>query len=362
MALRTPLYENHVALGGKIVDFAGYELPVQYPAGITLEHEAVRTKVGLFDVSHMGEFILEGPGALEQLNLWLTNAYDTLAVGKIRYSVMCDDSGGAIDDLIVYRLGEERYMIVVNAANREADFCWMTNHLTCECTLEDKSDEIALLALQGPLAGKVLSKIADPELLPEKYYSFTDEVDIHGVPCLVSQTGYTGEFGFEIYVPASAASGIWDLILKAGEEYEILPCGLGARDTLRLEAGMPLYGHELTRDITPVEAGLNFAVKLDKPDFIGKAGIEAKMPITRTRVGLEVEGKGIVREDCPLYVGEQQVGMSTSGTMSPHLRKAIAMGYVDIEHAQEGTVIMAEVRKKQVQCKVVALPFYKREK
>lgn len=362
MALRTPLYEDHVALGGKIVDFAGYELPVQYKAGITTEHNTVRTKVGLFDVSHMGEFILEGPEATEQLNMWLTNAYDTLKVGKIRYSVMCDEAGGAIDDLIVYRLADDKFMIVVNAANRDADFAWMTKHLTFDCKLTDESDKTALLALQGPLAKKVLARVTDETALPEAYYSFSDEVDIHGVSCLISQTGYTGEFGYEIYLPPSTASSIWNLLLKVGQEYGILPCGLGARDTLRLEAGMPLYGHELTRDITPLEAGLSFAVKLDKPDFIGKEGIEAHMPVARTRVGLEVIGKGIVREDCALYMGDEHVGTTTSGTMAPYLEKAIAMGYVDVAYADVGTELVAEVRKRKIPVKVVPLPFYKREK
>ncbi|MDO5043875.1 MAG: glycine cleavage system aminomethyltransferase GcvT [Coriobacteriia bacterium] len=360
MALKTPLYDEHLALGGKMVEFAGYDMPVQYKAGINKEHLNVREHVGIFDASHMGEFFLTGPESREQLNEWFTNSYTNLQATRIRYSVMTNEEGGALDDLIVYCFDDEKFMIVVNASNREADYEWLSSRITKDVKLEDKSDEYALIAIQGPQSKEVLSKICDPEQLPAKYYSFTENVEIHGVPCLISQTGYTGEFGYEIYCPASAVVGIWNLILKAGEEFDILPAGLGARDTLRLEAGMPLYGNELTPDTTPLEAGLGFAVKLDKDDFIGKKGIEEKLPLKKVRVGFEVVGKGIVREHAPLFKDDKEIGFSTSGTMAPYLGKAIGMAYVLPEYAEEGIELNAQVRNKNIPVKIVPLPFYSR--
>ena len=357
---RTPLYDRHVELGGKIVEFGGFELPIQYPSGVTKEHMAVREQAGLFDVSHMGEFIIEGPGAAEYLEHILTNVYDNLAVGRVRYGILCDEDGGVLDDLIVYRLGDEKFMAVPNAANRAQDFEWFEAHLPeSGVTLTDVSDETGLLALQGPASKEILSSLVDEELLPAKYYSAVWDVPLLGAEVIISRTGYTGEFGYEIYVPAEHTVAVWDALLEAGAEHGLIPCALGARDTLRLEAGMPLYGHEMDTTTTPLETDLGFAVKMDKPDFIGKAGIEAALPLTRKRVGLEVEGKGIVREHSDLFVGDEQVGRTTSGTKVPYLGKAVAMGYVDIAHAEVGTALEADVRGKRVPVEVVALPFYK---
>ena len=255
MELKTPLYDCHVAAGGKIVPFAGYLLPVQY-TGVIKEHMAVRTACGLFDVSHMGEFLIKGADALANVqNLFM---YD----GQVRYSPMCNERGGIVDDVLIYKVNGEEYLLVVNAANRHKDAEWVKAHLKGAATFEDISDSVAQLALQGPRAKEIAAKIVPAEGIPTKYYSFVKDVDVQGIKCLVSRTGYTGEFGYEFYCAAEEGPKLWNLLLEAGAEYGLIPCGLGARDTLRLEAAMPLYGHELTDDITPLEAGLDFFVKL----------------------------------------------------------------------------------------------------
>lgn len=359
MDKKTPLYEKHVALKGKMVPFGGYIMPVQYDKGIIAEHMAVRTKAGLFDVSHMGEVIFEGPGALATLNHLLTNDYTSLAVGRVRYGVMCREDGGCLDDLIVYRLGEEKYLVVVNAANHDKDVAHMKPNLLPETTFTDISDETGLLALQGPLSKEIISKILEGGELPEKYYSASQHVQLAGVDCLVSRTGYTGEFGYEIFCPAEKAPGLWDAILAAGADEGILPCGLGARDTLRLEAAMPLYGHEMNETVNPLETGLDFGVKMNKPDFIGKAGIEAH-PIARERIGLKVTGRGIVREGEDLYLGEEKIGHTTSGTFCPYLKGAYAMALVTKGKVAVGDTVEADVRGRRIAAEVVPLPFYKR--
>ena len=362
MERKTPLYGRHVEGGGKLVPFAGYLLPVQYPTGVIAEHLAVRRQAGLFDVSHMGEVLFRGPDALANLNRLLTNDFTNLAVGRVRYSPMCNDAGGVVDDLIVYRLGEESYLAVVNAANREKDVDWMRAHLSGRVEMEDLSDGIAQLALQGPRSREILARLMPEGEIPQKYYSFTREATVAGMCCLVSRTGYTGEHGYEIYLSNEDAPKLWDLLLEAGREDGLIPCGLGARDTLRLEAAMPLYGHEMDDAITPLETGLDFAVKLAKPDFIGKAAIEAKNPPAIRRVGLKVTGRGIVREHCPLYLGEREVGHSTSGTHCPFLGGAYAMALVDADCAAEGTALEADVRGRRVAVQVVPLPFYQAAK
>ena len=360
MAKHTPLHAAHLKLGANMQEFAGYDMPIMYQKGIVHEHLAVRTKAGLFDVSHMGELILRGKDAKAQLNLLFSNSFSKLKPGKVRYTLMLNDEGNILDDLIVYCYSDEKYLLVVNAANKDADYAWINKHLTLDCTLEDVSHEYALIALQGPKSQEIITKICDSELLPKTYYSFS-ELDIHGITCMVSQTGYTAEFGYEIYCPVSAGQGIWDLLLKAGEEFGIEACGLGARDTLRLEAAMPLYGHELSDQINPLEAGLNFALKLDKEDFIGKSGLLAQGEPKRIRVGLEVVSKGIVREGSVLFDGEKEVGFVTSGTLAPYLDKAIAMAYVDRDYAVPNTILRAQVRKRLLEVKVVELPFYSRK-
>lgn len=359
MELKTPLYDCHVALGGKIVPFAGYLLPVQYGSGVIAEHMAVRQKAGLFDVSHMGEVFFSGPDALSNLNRLMTNDFTSMVDGQVRYSPMCNEKGGIVDDLIVYRLNAERYMVVVNAANRHKDVAWMRDHLTGAVLFEDQSDDWAQIALQGPRSREILAKLADASSIPEKYYYFIENGSVAGFPCIVSQTGYTGEHGYELYCKPADAPALWNALLDAGREEGLIPCGLGARDTLRLEAAMPLYGHEMDDEISPLEAGLNFAVKMKKPDFIGKSAIEARGPLTRKRVGLMVTGRGIAREHCPVLRDGVEIGHTTSGTHLPFLGKPAAMALVGIEHIEPGTAVEIDVRGRKVPAEVVPLPFYK---
>jgi aminomethyltransferase len=325
------------------------------------EHMTVRTGVGLFDVSHMGEIELKGEDALHNLQKLLTNDFTNMADGQARYSVMCYDSGGAVDDLIVYKRGTNDYFIVVNAANKDKDYAWMKQHEFGNAAFTDVSSTIGQIAIQGPLSKKVMEKAVNPEMLPEKYYHANFYAEIKGIKCIISQTGYTGEMGYEIYMPANEAVNVWNILMEAGKEENILPCGLGARDTLRLEAAMPLYGHEMDETIHPLEVGLNFAVKMNKPDFIGKKSIEEK-GIRVKRIGLKVTGKGIVREHMDLYCDGKLVGKTTSGTFAPYLGYAIAMALVDSQYAIEGKVFQADVRGRMTECEAVSLPFYKREK
>jgi aminomethyltransferase len=357
MELKTPLYDRHEALGGKLVPFAGYLLPVQY-SGIIEEHMAVREKAGLFDVSHMGEVMITGAGALACLNHLLANDFTNMAVGRVRYSPLLQDDGGVLDDVLVYKQAEDRYLVVVNASNRHKDVEWMKAHLTDGAALEDISDNVSQIALQGPAAPGIIEKLADPAALPTKYYTFCEKVDVAGVSCLVSRTGYTGEDGFELYCAPADAVKLWDALLEAGKADGLIPCGLGARDTLRLEAAMPLYGHEMDETVSPLETGLGFAVKMAKADFIGKSGLEQRGEPTRARVGLLVTGRGIVREHCPVFIGDKQIGMTTSGTHLPYLKGAYAMALVDSAHKAIGTAVEVDVRGRKVAAEVVKLPFY----
>ena len=356
MERKTPLYDLHVELGGKIVPFAGYLLPVQYPSGVIHEHMAVRERAGLFDVSHMGEVLFDGEGALATLNHLMANDLTTMVDGQVRYSPMLNEQGGIVDDLVVCRIHEHRYMAVVNAANREKDVRWMRDHLLAGTVMTDVSDDWAQLALQGPRSKEILLKFLPEEALPKKYYYFVTEVEVAGVLCVLSRTGYTGEWGYELYCHPDEATKLFRVLLEAGAE----PCGLGARDTLRLEAAMPLYGHEMTDDISPLEAGLAWAVKPEH-EFVGReAMLERGTP--RTRVGLKVTGKGIVREGQDVYIGADKIGVTTSGTHLPYLGGAYAMALVDSAHAQVGTAVEADVRGRRVAAEIVPLPFYKRAK
>jgi len=359
MEQKTALYDRHVACGGKIVSFAGYLLPVQY-SGVIAEHMAVRTKAGLFDVSHMGEVVFEGPDALANINYLLANDFANLAIGRVRYSPMCNMSGGVVDDLIVYRTGETCYYVVVNAANRHKDVAWIQQHLFGDVQFTDISDQVAQIALQGPESEAILRKVAEEPCVPKKYYSFVDMGSVAGVICMVSRTGYTGESGFELYCRPEDAATLWDVLMDAGKDNGLIPCGLGARDTLRLEAAMPLYGHEMDEDISPLEAGLDFGVKMNKPDFIGKSGIAKRLPLTRKRVGLKVTGRGIVREECPVYLTEKEIGKTTSGTHCPYLGYPVAMALVSAAHTEPGTQVEVEVRGRKVAAEIVELPFYKK--
>ena len=359
MEKKTPLYDIHVEEGGKIVPFAGYLLPVQYGTGIIAEHEAVRTQVGLFDVSHMGEVVFTGPGALATINHLFTNDYTDMPLGKVRYGVMCNEHGGCIDDLIVYKFGDEEYFVVVNASNREKDVAHMEANLLPNTGYEDLSDGIAELALQGPRAKEVLAQLCDEGQLPSRYYTAVRHIEVAGINCMVSRTGYTGEFGYEIYCAATDAVALWRAIREAGTGYGLVPCGLGARDTLRLEASMPLYGHEMDEDTTPLEAGLDLGVRMGKPEFIGREAILAKGTPKRIRVGLVASGRGIMREHMDVYAGGELVGHTTSGTFAPHLKAAIAMARVDVSHAGVGEELEVEVRGRRVAATVVPMPFYK---
>lgn len=376
MERKTHLYDCHIRAGGKMVPFAGYLLPVQYDTGVITEHMAVRTEAGLFDVSHMGEVILKGRDALDNVQRLVTNDCGNMYDGQVKYSPMCNESGGVVDDLLVYKKNQEEYLIVVNAANRFKDVEWMKEHLSGEVEFADISDEISQLALQGPKAKEILCKLSGEEELPVKYYSFREHVPVGGIDCLISRTGYTGEDGYELYCRNEDAASLWELLLDAGnydlernakradsqEDYMLIPCGLGARDTLRLEAAMPLYGHEMDDTISPVEMGLGFAVKLEKKEFIGKEGILARGTPTRTRVGLNITGRGIAREACAVYKDNQAVGATTSGTHCPYLGRPVAMALIETAYSEPGTLVEVEVRGRRIAAEVVSLPFYKRAK
>ncbi|SHJ84249.1 glycine cleavage system aminomethyltransferase GcvT [Hespellia stercorisuis] len=362
MELKTPLYDAHVAAGGKIVPFGGYLLPVQYTTGVIKEHMAVRTQAGLFDVSHMGEVMCEGADALKNLQMLLTNDFTNMVDGQARYSPMCNENGGTVDDLIVYKKKDDCYFIVVNASNKDKDYQWMLDHQSGDVTFTDISDSMGQIALQGPKAMEILRKVTSEESIPKKYYHAVFDAEVAGMKCIVSKTGYTGEDGVEIYIDSKQVEKMWNVLLENGKEEGLIPCGLGARDTLRMEASMPLYGHEMDDEITPLETGLGFAVKMAKEDFIGKKAIEEKGELTRKRVGLKVVGRGIIREHEDVYVGEQMVGHTTSGTHCPFLGYPIAMALLDIAYTEIGTQVEVEVRGRKVAAEIVALPFYKRSK
>ncbi len=359
MEKKTPLYDCHVDAGAKMVPFAGYLMPVQY-TDIIEEHMAVRQKAGIFDVSHMGEVMIKGPDALKNINFLLTNDFNGMTDGRVRYSPMCNPAGGVIDDLLIYRMAEDKYLIVVNASNREKDVEWMKEHIFGQVSLEDISDSIAQVALQGPRSKTILSKLADDACIPEKYYTFLDNCSVAGIKCLISQTGYTGEHGYELYCDAKDADSLWRALLEAGKDEGLIPCGLGARDTLRMEAAMPLYGHEMDDTVSPLETGLDFGVKMQKADFIGKSALAAKGEPKITRVGLKVTGRGIIREHCLVFIGEEKIGKTTSGTFLPYMNGAYAMALVDKDRSAVGTSVSAEVRGRRVEAEIVPLPFYKK--
>ena len=362
MELKTPLYDIHVAEGGKIVPFAGYLLPVQYSAGVVAEHMAVRTRAGLFDVSHMGEITFKGKGALNTLNHLLTNDFTNMKPGRVRYSVMCNPQGGCVDDVLVYKFADEDYLVVVNASNRHKDFAHMRQNVLDDTEIADISDSVAQVALQGPAAQAIMTGLLPESALPKGYYTAVRNVTLEGMELMISRTGYTGEDGFEIYTACENAGKLWRILRKAGEKHGLIPCGLGARDTLRLEAAMPLYGHEMDEEITPLEAGLNFGVKLNKPEFIGRDALIARGEPQRVRVGLNVTGRGIIREHQDVYIGDELIGHSTSGTHCPYLGRAAAMALIDARYAQTGTKVEADVRGRRVEAEIVPLPFYTRSK
>ena len=362
MEKKTPLYNWHENHGGKIVPFAGFLLPIQYEAGLMAEHCTVREKAGLFDVSHMSELVISGKGALDTLQMLFTNDFTNMAVGRIRYTPMCNENGGIVDDMVIYKMDEERYMVVANAANREKDASWIRDRIGKDTKFEDLSDSYGQIALQGPASVSILSSISST--IPQKYYTFIENGKAAGIDCIISQTGYTGESGFELYCKSGDTEALWTALMKAGKDAGLIPCGLGARDTLRLEASMPLYGHEMDDTINPLEAALSFAVKMGKNDFIGKKAIEAAMAgkekPERIRTGLKVTGKGIIREQCPVFYQGNNIGVSTSGTFLPYLKQPMAMALVKNEYSGPGFKVEADVRGRMVEAETCALPFYKK--
>lgn len=359
---RTPLYEQHVEAGAKLIEFSGWELPVRY-SGVVEEHRAVRERLGLFDVSHMGEFRVAGPGAESFLQGLTPNDVSALQVGRIHYTGLLTERGTYLDDLLVYRLGNQEFMLVVNAANIEKNFAWLKAHSIEGVELTDESNSFALLALQGPRAQEVLAELTGCDLSQVRYYGFVRD-EVAGAPALISRTGYTGEDGFELYLAPEVASKVWGELLLAGRSRDILPAGLGARDTLRLEAGMALYGHELDEETTPFEAGLGWVVKLNSGEFLGREALVQQKSVSPTRslVGFELTRRGIARQGCPVLCGDREVGIVTSGTWSPTFEKAIGMAFLPTEIAVAGTEVAVDVRGKSIPAKIVPLPIYRRKK
>lgn len=362
---RTALYPLYAQYGARTVDFAGWELPVQF-SGIQKEHEAVRTRAGLFDVSHMGEFRVRGAEALPFLQRLMTNDIARMETGQALYTFMCYPEGGVIDDLIVYKMDEGDYMLVVNAANIGKDFEWLQKHREGDAPeLIDLSDEMGLLALQGPAAERILAGITEAPVDRLESFRFLRDVKIGGYEVAVlSRTGYTGEDGFELYAANDQLPGLWEALMAAGESEGLVPAGLGARDTLRFEARLPLYGQELSPSITPLEAGLGFFVKLDKGDFVGREALarQKEEGPPRRIVGIEMIDRGIPRTGYAVYdAGGQPIGEVTTGTQSPTLKKNIGLVLIDRAYAAIGTEVWVEVRGKRLKAEVVPTPFYKRK-
>ncbi|MDF1997119.1 glycine cleavage system aminomethyltransferase GcvT [Peribacillus frigoritolerans] len=360
---RTPLFEVYREYGGKTIDFGGWELPVQF-SGIKDEHEAVRTKAGLFDVSHMGEVDVKGPGSLSFLQKMLTNDISKLQQGGAQYTAMCYENGGTVDDLIVYKRAEDDYLLVVNAANTEKDFNWLQANLTEDAQITNVSSDYTQLALQGPAAEKILQKLSGSTDVSEiGFFKFKDNVMINGISTLVSRTGYTGEDGFEIYSDSKNGPALWKAIMDAGKEEGVQPIGLGARDTLRFEAKLPLYGQELSADITPIEAGIGFAVKVDKEvDFFGKAVLaeQKEKGAPRKLVGIEMIDRGIPRHGYKVYSGDEVIGEVTTGTQSPTLKKNVGLVLIDKEYSVLDAEVEVEIRSKRLKAVIIQTPFYKK--
>ncbi|WP_342434383.1 glycine cleavage system aminomethyltransferase GcvT [Paenibacillus sp. FSL H7-0442] len=359
---RTPLFPSYGTQPGvRCIDFGGWELPVQF-SGIQKEHEAVRQRAGLFDVSHMGEFLVEGKEAEAFLQRVTTNDVSQLEPGQAQYSLLCYPDGGVVDDLLVYCKGPERYMLVVNASNIDKDWDWLMRHVPASVHLENVSDAIALLALQGPEAAHIAAAVTDADITNLASFRFHENVQLFGAKALVSRTGYTGEDGFEFYIPAEEAPTVWNGLLRCGESYGLIPAGLGARDTLRFEARLPLYGQELSATISPLEAGLGFFVKLNKGDFIGREALQhqKEQGIPRKLIGLEMIDRGIPRAHYPVFAEGQHIGEVTTGTQSPTLKRNLGLALVDSRFSTLSTPLEVEIRGKRLRAEVVAAPFYKR--
>ena len=357
----TPLNQQHKQLGARMVPFGGWEMPVQY-SGVINEHLAVRQAAGLFDVSHMGEIEVKGAAALDYIQYLTINDASVLVDGQVQYSAFCYPEGGVVDDVTLYRFAADHFMFCVNASNIDKDFAWMQKVLADSAfknvLLTDRSPEFAQLALQGPKAQAILAGLTDADLAKLIYYHFI-EADVAGVPTIISRTGYTGEDGFELYFAADKAVDLWTQLLDTGAAAGLVPIGLGARDTLRLEKKYALYGHELSESITPLEAGLGWVTKLDKPSFVGQAALKAmkEKGVPRRLVAIRMSDKGIPREEYPVFVDEREVGIVTSGTMSPLLKVGIALALVDTSHAAVGTKIKIGIRQRRVAAEIIKPPF-----
>ena len=365
---RTDMYERHVAAGGRMVDYSGWELPVQYDGtGIKAEHLNVREKAGLFDVSHMGEIMVEGPDAEKWLSTLVTNDIFMMRDGQVQYNIMCNESGGVVDDLLVYRYGPAKFLLVVNAANVDKDREWLTKHLPPRgAAIDDISMKTSETALQGPASEAILARVADFDPSTLKFFTFTHGANLGGIPAIVSRTGYTGEDGFEIYVPWERGAELWDLLIEAGRDFGLIPVGLGARDSLRFEAGLPLYGHEYAEDLGPLEAGFGFFVKVDKPGgFIGQPVLKRQKEegLQRKIVGLRLEDKGVPRSGMDVADPSGNiVGRVTSGGYCPSLDANMALCLVNMPAPEEGGRLSVIVRDKPKKGVVVKRPFYARKR
>lgn len=362
---RTPLYESHLRLKGKIVEFGGWEMPVQY-SGLVEEHNAVRNSVGIFDVSHMGEMEVRGKDAKRFVNHIITNDTNLINNNEIQYAVMCYENGGVVDDLLVYKRDEDSYLLIINAGNIDKDVSWMEKALAegdFKVELNHISEATGEVALQGPKAEVLLQKQTSFDLSTLKFFNFAEDIDIFGVSCIVSRSGYTGEDGFEIYASAGEIVKVWEGLLEKGEEYQIQPCGLGARDTLRFEANMPLYGHEMTEDISPLEAGFGFCVRLEKEEFIGMEAlkIQRDLGLKKKVVGFELVDRGIARAEYEVFNEDgENIGHVTTGYKSPTLGKAIGLAVVGIGYSSIGDEFMIQIRKKRVRAKVISRKFLRK--
>lgn len=357
---RTPLYECHLESGAKMVDFAGWEMPVRYGSELD-EHRAVRQAAGLFDVSHMGEIRVTGPGALDYLQGITPNNVIKLSPGRAHYTALLTEQATYVDDLLIYQMAENDYLLVVNASNADADFAHMVAQPHPDCTVENHSDRWAQIAIQGPKAPGIVARLTDTDLDAIRYYCFA-EGSVAGTDCIISRTGYTGEDGFELYCAPADAPGLWRKLLEEGKDDGLVPAGLGARDTLRLEAGMALYGHEIDDTTSPYEARLGWTVKLKAGDFIGRDVLVQQKAegVKRRLVGFELTERGIPRQGYAILHGGEEVGKVTSGTWSPTFEKAIGTGYVPKVLSADGTELAIQVRRREVAAVVVPLPFYRR--
>lgn len=358
---RTALYEKHVESNGQIIDFAGWQLPVQYES-LEAEHNVVRNVAGMFDVSHMGEVEVKGLDALNFIQNLVTNDVYTIENNQIVYTFMCYENGGVVDDLLVYKRNNNDFLLVINASNISKDYEWMLeNSKDYNVEIINISDSISEIAIQGPKAEEILQKTTEFDLSNIKFFFFEQNIKIGNIDCLISRTGYTGEDGFEIYTNNNDIAIIWDALLDAGKEEGLLPAGLGARDTLRFEASLPLYGNELSNEITPLEAGLGFFVKLGKNDFIGKNALVKQKTegLKRKIIGFEIE-KGIARHGFEVYAGDNKIGFVTTGYISPTLGKSIGLALIDAKYATIGNEINIKVRKKFRTAKIISKRFYKK--